>query len=73
MMKCNGQYRQIQLALCINNVKVPTIVDNESFVYLGQTFNFAMGNSQVIAALVIRLTDLLKTISSLKIQSQSKL
>jgi zinc-binding in reverse transcriptase len=73
MMKRNKQYIQIQPALFINNVQIPSTTLGESFVYLGKTFDFEMDNSHVKAKLLSRVKDMLLIITNLRVRPQLRL
>ena len=58
--------------LFVNNEIIPAIKDNETFIYLGRSFNFKIDNSYHKLELVSNTKEFLEKISSLATPSQKQ-
>ena len=72
---CKIETSSIQYSpkLFVNNEIIPTIKDNEDFIYLGRSFNFKMDNSYHKLELVSNTKEFLEKISSLPLHPRNKL
>ena len=73
MRKLNGIYSQFTPNLTIKDAAIPSVKINDGFTYLGKYFDFLMDNESTKTKLIQRLTDFLRTTSTLKVEAQLKL
>ena len=73
MSKRDGVFQQIDLALFVNQEKIPSIPIGSHFIYLGKIYDFHLNNERAKEEVQHKLLKMLKTTSDLRISVHLKL